>query len=141
MPWPIDLYQGPLSFSMSMPAAFQRFCSAICVPERSPREMNGALLSLIALSAATMSLVPLMPAGSDFGPTRTKSLYMTGKRFVLKPSDRNFSSADFACTNTTSASPRRPVSSAWPVPCATTFTSMPVLALNNGRIWPNRPES
>src|SRR5262249_9528700 len=40
-----------------------------------------------------------------------------------------------------SASPRRPVSSAWPVPCATTFTSMPVLALNSGRMWPNRPES
>ena len=34
-----------------------------------------------------------------------------------------------------------PVSSAWPVPCATTFTSMPVLALNIGRMWPNRPES
>ena len=34
-----------------------------------------------------------------------------------------------------------PVSSAWPVPCATTFTSMPVFALNSGRMWPNRPES
>ena len=42
MPWPIDLYQGPLSFSMSMPDAFQRLISAICVPDRSPREMNGA---------------------------------------------------------------------------------------------------
>ena len=27
------------------------------------------------------------------------------------------------------------------MPCATTFTSMPVLALNIGRMWPNRPES
>src|SRR5436190_2243151 len=53
----------------------------------------------------------------------------------------NFSSCGLACTNSTSASPRRPVSRAWPVPCATTFTSMPVLALNSGRIWPNRPES
>src|SRR5262249_16821569 len=53
----------------------------------------------------------------------------------------NFSSCALACTNSTSASPRRPVSSAWPVPCATTFTSMPVLALNSGRMWPNRPES
>ena len=49
--------------------------------------------------------------------------------------------AALACTNTTSASPRRPVSSAWPVPCAITFTSMPVLALKIGRMWPNRPES
>src|SRR6516225_6079752 len=32
-------------------------------------------------------------------------------------------------------------SSAWPVPCATTFTSMPVLALNSGKIWPNSPET
>src|SRR5262245_60335406 len=53
----------------------------------------------------------------------------------------NFSSASLACTKTTSASPRRPVLSAWPVPCATTFTAMPVLALNSGRMWPNRPES
>src|SRR5262249_17799125 len=37
--------------------------------------------------------------------------------------------------------PRRPVSSAWPVHCATTFTSTPVLALNSGKIWPNSPES
>src|SRR5262245_39557691 len=53
----------------------------------------------------------------------------------------NFSSCALACTNTTSASPRRPVSSACPVPCEITFTSMPVLALNSGRMWPNKPES
>src|SRR6516225_8213854 len=53
----------------------------------------------------------------------------------------NFSSASLACTKTTSASPRRAVLSAWPVPCATTFTLIPVLALNSGRMWPNRPES
>src|SRR5215472_14456477 len=53
----------------------------------------------------------------------------------------NFSSASLACTKTTSASPRRAVLSAWPVPWATTLTSMPVLALNSGRMWPNRPES
>src|SRR5215467_7994338 len=53
----------------------------------------------------------------------------------------NFSSASLACTKTTSASPRRPVLSAWPVPWARTLTSMPVLALNSGRMWPNRPES
>src|SRR5262245_22543801 len=42
---------------------------------------------------------------------------------------------------TTSASPRRPVSSACPVPCASTFTSMPVLVLNRGSMWLNKPES
>ena len=70
-----------------------------------------------------------------------KSLYITGLRFTPKPSATNFSSCGLAWTKTTSASPRRPVSSAWPVPCDTTFTSMPVLALNSGRMWPNRPES
>ena len=78
MPWPIDLYQGPLSFSMSMPAAFQRLISAIWVPDRSPREMKVRLLSLIVLSAAPTSFMPLMPAGSLFGPISTKSLYITG---------------------------------------------------------------
>src|SRR5262245_39769306 len=78
-----------------------------------------------------------MPAGSAFGPMTTKSLYITSKRFTPKPSATNFSSCGLACTNTTSASPRLAVSSAWPVPCATTFTSMPVLALNSGRMWPN----
>src|SRR5262249_27305146 len=61
--------------------------------------------------------------------------------FTPKPSAINFSSASLACTKTTSASPRRAVLSAWPVPWATTLTSMPVLALNSGRMWPNRPES
>src|SRR6516165_9684185 len=53
----------------------------------------------------------------------------------------NFSSASLACTKTTSASPRRAVSSALPVPWATTLTTMPVFCLNSGRMWPNRPES
>src|SRR6516165_2211384 len=53
----------------------------------------------------------------------------------------NFSSASLACTKTTSASPRRAVSSAWPVPRATTLTTMPVFCLNSGRMWPKRPES
>src|SRR5215831_18860759 len=52
-----------------------------------------------------------------------------------------FSSASLACTKTTSASPRSAVLSAWPVPWATTLTTMPVLALNSGRMRPNKPES
>ncbi len=86
-----------------------------------------------------MSL-PLALAGSDAGPTTMKSLYITGKRLVANPSATNFSSAAVSCTNTMSASPRRPVSSAWPVPTATTRTSMPVACLNSGSRWPNRPD-
>src|SRR6516165_85084 len=58
-----------------------------------------------------------------------------------EPMATNFFSAALAWTNTTSASPRRPVSSACPVPCARTFTSMPVLVLNRGSMWLNKPES
>jgi hypothetical protein len=58
--------------------------------------MNGALAALILASAAAMSLLPLIFAGSLFGPTRTKSLYITGKRFTPKPSATNFSSCDLA---------------------------------------------
>ena len=49
--------------------------------------------------------------GSLFGPISTKSLYMTGTRFTPSPSSMNLFSDDLLCTNTTSASPRRPVSS------------------------------
>jgi len=52
----------------------------------------------------------------------------------------NFSSAAWSCTNSTSASPRRPMSSAWPVPRATTRASMPVAALKAGSRWLNRPD-
>ena len=67
--------------------------SAMCVPLLSPRETNGAFAASIFLSAAVMSLPPATFAGSLFGPTRTKSLYITGKRFTPKPSATNFSSA------------------------------------------------
>src|SRR5215831_5633677 len=141
MPCPIDLYHGPASFLMSMPAAFQRLSSAIWVPERSPREMKGAPLALMLCSAKAAFLAPLMLAGSSFGPMMTKSLYITEWRFTPCPSAMNFSSASLACTKSTSAPPRRAMSSAWPVPRATTLTSMPVFCLNSGRMWPNRPES
>ena len=52
----------------------------------------------------------------------------------------NFSSADFACTNTTSASPRRAMSSACPVPSATTRTSMPVFFWKTGSRCLNSPD-
>ena len=60
---------------------------------------------------------------------------MTGRRFTPKPSATNFSSAAWSWTNTTSASPRRAMSSAWPVPSATTRTLMPVSFSNIGSRW------
>ena len=54
----------------------------MCVPLRSPRETNGAPAALIFFSASRMSLPPATFAGSDFGPTSTKSLYMTGVRLT-----------------------------------------------------------
>ena len=112
----------------------------MCVPLRSPRDTNGAFASAIRFSAAAMSFVPATFAGSAFGPISTKSLYMTSRRPIPQPSATNLSSAGRSCTNTTSASPRRPTSSAWPVPSATTFTWMPVFCVNIGRMWPKRPD-
>ena len=112
----------------------------MCVPLRSPRDTNGAPALLILRNASSVSSPPAIPAGSDFGPMMTKSLYMTGKRCTPWPSRRNCSSADFACTNTTSASPRRARSSAWPVPSATTRTSMPVFCSKIGRMCLKSPD-
>ena len=61
-------------------------------------------------------------------------------RFRPQPSATNFSSAARSWTNSTSASPRRPMSSAWPVPTATTCTSMPVAAVKAGSRCGNRPD-
>ncbi len=65
---------------MSMPDAFQSLSSALLVPELSPREMKSAFLFMMVVSALPTSFMPLMPAGSLFGPTTTKSLYITGWR-------------------------------------------------------------
>jgi hypothetical protein len=69
-----------------------------------------------------------------------KSLYITGKRFSPKPSATNFSSAAWSCTKTMSASPRRAMSSAWPVPTATTRTSTFVASLISGSRCLKRPD-
>jgi len=65
-----------------------------------------------------MSFVPFTPAGWGFGPTRMKSFLQYRIPLHSLAFGEEFSSAGFACTNTTSASPRRPMSSARPVPCA-----------------------
>ena len=140
MPCPVSRYHGPFAFSRSMPETFHRSSSAMCVPLLSPRDTNGACAVWIFFSASTMSLPPATFAGSLFGPISTKSLYITGNRLTPSPSARNFSSAAFAWTKTTSASPRRARSSAWPVPSATTRTLMPVSFSKMGRRKPNRPD-
>src|SRR5215467_4662451 len=90
MPCPIDLYHGPASFSMSMPAACQRLISAICVPDRSPREMKGALLALIVCSAKTAFLPPLDAGGVALGSDNDKIVVHHGIALHAKPFRNKF---------------------------------------------------
>src|SRR5579859_6988926 len=102
--------------------------------------MNGARAAAMRRNAPSTPAPMAAPAGSARGPTTTKSLYITSNRLTPKPSAMNWSSACRSCTSTTSASPRRPMSRAWPVPTATTFTAMPLCAAKRGRMKPNRPD-
>jgi hypothetical protein len=77
MPEPVSRYQVPLAPATSTPASCQNASSALWVPLSSPREANGVFAAAILPIASTTSLSPLMPAGSEAGPTITKSLYMT----------------------------------------------------------------
>ena len=49
MPCPAEMYQSPLG---SISAVFQIDFSLVCVPESSPREINGASAAAIALNAS-----------------------------------------------------------------------------------------
>ena len=77
MPEPVSRYQPPDAAFTSAPASLQSPSSALWVPLSSPREAKGASASAILVSAATASVMPAMPAGSEGGPTMTKSLYIT----------------------------------------------------------------
>ena len=85
--------------------------------------IEGALAALIFFSASVMFLPPPTFAGSDFGPTSTKSLYMTGWRFTPCPSAMNFSSAAFACCSVLTAPARDQRSAKSRVICSSTFGS------------------
>ena len=137
MPQPHSRYCVPLASGVA--PSFQKRNSAACVPLLSPRETKAALAAATLASACTMS-APLTRAGSAAGPISTKSLYITGKRLSAKPSATNFSSAGWSCTKSTSASPRRPMSIACPVPSATTLTSTPVALVKTGSRCPNNPD-
>ena len=105
MPDPVSRYHGALLVEVDagvLPVAQLGRVRAALVAARDERRLRGLDLA----QASRMSL-PGEPAGSAFGPTSTKSLYMTCRRLTPKPSATNFSSAALSCTNTTSASPRR----------------------------------
>src|SRR5215472_16150065 len=140
MPEPVSRYQSPPVCFTSMAASPQSRSSSSFVPLLSPRERNVDFAFAIFLKAATESVMPAIPAGSLVGPTMMKSLYMTSRRPTPSPAATNLSSAWRSCTNTTSASPRCPSASAWPVPTATTRTSIPVALAKAGSRWVKSPE-
>ena len=80
MPAPASRYQVPLAAAGSVSAALHRPRSFLWVPLSSPRETKGLLAAAIAARALAASFWPAIPAGSSFGPTSTKSLYMTSWR-------------------------------------------------------------
>jgi hypothetical protein len=81
MPEPVSRYQEPFPCSGSTPASRHSRSSAAWVPLRSPREAKGDFAAAILFNAPTASL-PRAPAGSDFGPTMKKSLYITSRRLM-----------------------------------------------------------
>src|SRR5450759_2703612 len=140
MPWPMALYHF-ISLVGVILAEAQIASSLVLVPDLSPRLTNVAWTAAIALKASAASLAPATLTGSFFGPTMMKSLYITSKRSLASPSATNLSSCARACTSSTSASPLRPISIAWPVPTATTFTLTLLAFSNTGRMKVSRPES
>ena len=59
MPWPIDLYQGPLALSMSMPASFQNWSSAGV--QRMPRDEGASLLFSTVVGTAVLGIHNVHP--------------------------------------------------------------------------------
>src|SRR3989304_2413074 len=139
MPWPDSWYQ-PLPFG-SMAAAFQSVSSRACVPELSPRLMKVAPLGAMAFSAATAVFAGWAPRASEGGPTRMKSLCITSRRSLPKPSVMNCTSAAGEWTRRTSASPLRPRAFAWPEPTAMGLAVQPVRFSKTGRRTSRRPLS
>ena len=110
------------------------------VPESSPRETNTAFDSTILRKAARMSFMPATFAGSALGPTSTKSLYITSRRFTPNPCATNRSSSGRLCTSTTSTSPFSPSFIALPVPTEITCTLSPLSDSNFGSRKRSNPE-
>ena len=113
----------------------------MCVPLSSPRVTNGAWAAAIRASAAAASFIPATPAGSDSGPTITKSLYAISTRELTSPFSTSSCSDAGAWTSSTSATPCRPISSAAPVPTAMILTSTSYSASKIGASTSSRPLS
>ena len=122
-------------------AAAQIASSAVWVPDLSARLAKGAWAFAMAANASLARVSAAIRAGSAAGPTITKSLYMTSNRSRACRSATNWSSASRAWTSSTSASPRRPMAMACPVPTATTSTRQPAARSNAGRIAASSPVS
>ena len=129
MPCPVSTYQAPRGRTLAL---FHSASSFAWVPESSPLDPNGARARAILRIAAGASPAPAVRAGSEDGPTSTKSLCITAMRPAPWPSRMNASSAAGECTSRTSASPRSPSSSACPDPTASVLTRQSDPRSNSG---------
>ena len=90
MPEPVSRYHSPEalvgSASASAPQAHLGLMGSAVIPTRGERALQ---LRPRQLRAATISKPPFTLAGSDFGPTKTKSLYITSNRSTPQPSATN----------------------------------------------------
>ncbi len=97
---------------------------------------------MMLLSAATPSVVPRMPAGSDGGPTQSKSLRAQGWGFSATPSATRLMMVSLACMVIRSASPRRNGSAISCLgPVTTTSVWMPVACSKRSQTAGHRPVS
>ena len=138
IPEPARRYHDPFG---SSPVSRHRRCSARCVPDSSARETNVVCACRIFPNASFASASPRMRAGSSFGPTITKSLYITSKRAMPKPSSMSFSSSARLWVKTTSTSPLRANFNTWPVPPMLVRILIPLVFSNAGNRNFSRPES
>src|SRR5688572_22159932 len=137
MPWPVSS-----RFAIdpgTTPAAFHSASSFVSVPEPSPRDTKLPPAAMAFMTS--ISGFPLAPAGSPAGPMIRKSLYMIRRPSMMSPLWMYLRSASGAWTRTASASPRRAISSAAPVPTAMGFTAMPVSCWNIGSRESSSPVS
>ena len=83
--------------SNGMPVApWEATRDLMCVPDPSPRDTNGTPFAAMRLSASLPRAASRTPAGSEGGPTITKSLCMTRRRSTTDPSATYFSSSSGA---------------------------------------------
>ena len=124
-----------------MPAAFQSESSRLWVPESSPREAKG-LSERAILARALLGLFLSLDAGGVALRAGNDEVVVHHIETLDPEALLDEGDSRTACggRRRTSASPLRARRMAWPVPTATTRTSMPVFASKVGSILSNRPE-